>query len=107
MCGVPRRHGEPETADVLLPLIAVCRQCHRDVGGARATCVECHLYHDRARVRQFLSRGRCGDGVEQDDLVIAAGAANLAPPVQTRADQIFVEGLRLPYFKFPRNPEDL
>ncbi len=56
-----------ETADVLLPSIAVCRQCHRDAGGARATCVECHLYHDRARerdfngphtVRQFLSGGR-------------------------------------------------
>ncbi len=51
--------------------------------------------------------GVSGDGVEQDDLVTAAGATNFAPPVQIRADQIFVEGLRLPYFKFPRNPEDL
>ncbi|MGH7331647.1 MAG: heme-binding protein, partial [Candidatus Rokuibacteriota bacterium] len=51
--------------------------------------------------------GVSGDGVEQDDLVTAAGATNFAPAVQIRADQIFVEGLRLPYFKFPRNPEDL
>jgi Doubled CXXCH motif (Paired_CXXCH_1) len=59
--------GSTETADVLLPSIAGCRQCHRDAGGARATCVECHLYHDHARerdfngphtVRQFLSGGR-------------------------------------------------
>lgn len=59
--------GSTETLDVLLPSISVCRECHRDSGGARATCVECHLYHDRARerdlngphtIRQFLSGGR-------------------------------------------------
>jgi hypothetical protein len=27
------------------------------------------------------------------------------PPVRIRADQVFVGGLRLPLFKFPRNPE--
>ena len=39
-----------KTTDVLLPGIAVCRECH--VSGkqdaARATCVECHIYHDPA-----------------------------------------------------------
>ncbi len=59
--------GSTETVDVLLPSISVCRECHRDAGGARGTCVECHLYHDRARerdfngpqtIRRFLSGGR-------------------------------------------------
>jgi hypothetical protein len=40
-----------DTADILLPKLQVCRECHRDGGGARAACVECHLYHDRAKER--------------------------------------------------------
>src|SRR5207244_223596 len=43
--------------------------------------------------------GVSGDGVEQDDLVSAAGATGFAPPVQLRADQVLVGGIRLPYFK--------
>lgn len=49
--------------------------------------------------------GLSGDGVEQDDLISAAGATNFAPPIWIRADQIILGGTRLPYFKFPRNPE--
>jgi hypothetical protein len=40
-----------ETADVLLPSVATCQQCHRTSGGAKASCVECHLYHDKAEER--------------------------------------------------------
>ena len=40
-----------ETTDVLLPSIATCRECHRDSGGARSRCVECHLYHDKTKER--------------------------------------------------------
>lgn len=55
-----------ETADVLLPSVSVCRECHRAKGGARASCVECHLYHDKTKDRdpdgpltvQRLVRGR-------------------------------------------------
>jgi len=40
-----------KTSDVLLPGIAVCRECH--VSGkqdaASGNCVECHVYHDPAR----------------------------------------------------------
>ncbi len=55
-----------ETTDVLLPRMQVCRECHRDGGGARAGCVECHAYHDRSKERtpdgphtvpQFTARG--------------------------------------------------
>jgi uncharacterized protein GlcG (DUF336 family) len=49
--------------------------------------------------------GVSGDGVEQDDYVTAGGAAGFEPPDNIRADQIFIRGVRLPYFKFPRNPE--
>jgi hypothetical protein len=48
--------------------------------------------------------GVSGDGVEQDDYVTAAGAAGFEAPVAMRADQISISGVRLPYFKFPRNP---
>jgi uncharacterized protein GlcG (DUF336 family) len=49
--------------------------------------------------------GVSGDGVEQDDYVTAAGAAGHEPPPNQRADHIILRGVRLPYWKFPRNPE--
>lgn len=48
--------------------------------------------------------GISGDGVDQDDLIGAAGANSFAPPASIRADQIFVRGVRLPFLKFPRSP---
>jgi uncharacterized protein GlcG (DUF336 family) len=55
--------------------------------------------------------GVSGDGVEQDDLVTAAGAgcpgcpASFVAPPDIRADRVIIGGVRLPFFKFPRNPE--
>jgi len=49
--------------------------------------------------------GVSGDGVEQDDYVTAAGAQGFEAPDPQRADQVFIRGVRLPYWKFPRNPE--
>lgn len=49
--------------------------------------------------------GVSGDGVDQDDLVAASGAANFAPPTKIRADTQTVKGIRLPYAKFPRDPD--
>jgi uncharacterized protein GlcG (DUF336 family) len=48
--------------------------------------------------------GISGDGVDQDDFVTSGGSAGFEAPAAIRADQIFIEGVRLPYFKFPRNP---
>jgi uncharacterized protein GlcG (DUF336 family) len=48
--------------------------------------------------------GVSGDGVDQDDFVTHGGTAGFEAPLAIRADQIFDEGVRLPYFKFPRNP---
>jgi hypothetical protein len=47
----PDARKSTDTADVLLPKMAVCQECHREGGGARAGCVECHLYHDRSKER--------------------------------------------------------
>lgn len=48
--------------------------------------------------------GISGDGVEQDDYVAAQAALGFEPPPEKRADRVFIEGVRLPYLKFPRNP---
>ncbi|HVF68595.1 MAG TPA: heme-binding protein [Pyrinomonadaceae bacterium] len=48
--------------------------------------------------------GISGDGVDQDDLIAAAGAQGFEPPAAIRADQIIVRGTRLPFLKFPRSP---
>jgi uncharacterized protein GlcG (DUF336 family) len=48
--------------------------------------------------------GISGDGVDQDDLIAAAGANGFSPPPAMRSDQVFVRGVRLPFLKFPRSP---
>jgi uncharacterized protein GlcG (DUF336 family) len=48
--------------------------------------------------------GISGDGVDQDDLIAAAGSVGFEPPVAMRADQFFVRGVRMPFLKFPRSP---
>lgn len=49
--------------------------------------------------------GVSGDGVDQDDYIAAAGAAGFEPPATIRCDQFFYQNVRLPYVKFPRNPD--
>ena len=48
--------------------------------------------------------GVSGDGVDQDDYATAAGAALFPAPDTIRADRVQIRRLRLPYWKFPRNP---
>lgn len=48
--------------------------------------------------------GVSGDGVDQDDVVTTVGELSLTAPVNKRADQYYVSGVRLPYQKFNRNP---
>jgi uncharacterized protein GlcG (DUF336 family) len=48
--------------------------------------------------------GISGDGVDQDDFVAAGGSAGFEAPTAIRADQIVLQGVRLPYLKFPSNP---
>jgi len=48
--------------------------------------------------------GVSGDGIDQDDIIAAAGADAFAPAAPIRSDQIFVRGVRLPFLKFPARP---
>ncbi len=51
--------------------------------------------------------GVSGDGVDQDDVVTAFATAGFKTPTGVlRADETFFNGIRLPYQKFNRNPED-
>jgi uncharacterized protein GlcG (DUF336 family) len=67
--------------------------------------------------------GVSGDGVDQDDYVSDGGACGPGPgacvngcpsgaancyeaPTAMRADQVLIQGIRLPYISFPRNPTD-
>ena len=49
--------------------------------------------------------GVSGDGIDQDDLIAAAGTEGFPSAVAIRADQQFYLGVRLPYAKFPRDSE--
>ena len=50
--------------------------------------------------------GISGDGVDQDDIVGASGCGDeFAAPDAIRADKFTYDGARLPFAKFPRNPE--
>lgn len=66
------------------------------------------LYKDNGAGTTVLvgGLGVSGDGVDQDDYVTAAGLAGFEPPESIRADHLSIENVRLPFFKFPRNPED-
>jgi uncharacterized protein GlcG (DUF336 family) len=48
--------------------------------------------------------GLSGDGVEQDDVVSNGGALGFLPQKGIRADRLKIKRVRLPYFKFNRNP---
>lgn len=53
--------------------------------------------------------GVSGDGVEQDDYVTAGAVSGFDPPEELRVDRSTIRTrdgvVRLPYWKFPRNPE--
>lgn len=49
--------------------------------------------------------GISGDGVEQDDYVAFRGAAGFLPDESIWADRVKIRGVRMPFLKFPRNPE--
>jgi hypothetical protein len=43
--------------------------------------------------------------VDQDDFVTSGGAAGFDAPLNILASQIVIRGVRLPFWNFPRNPE--
>jgi uncharacterized protein GlcG (DUF336 family) len=62
------------------------------------------LYRNGRMIGGF---GASGDGVAQDDVITDAGARGFLPANESqRADSVIINGVRLPYFKFSRNPEE-
>jgi hypothetical protein len=49
--------------------------------------------------------GVSGDGIDQDDIVASSGSVGFLPPPEIRADHMQYRGARLPYAKYPRNPD--
>jgi uncharacterized protein GlcG (DUF336 family) len=98
----PGPFAEMLAADLANP----CTQGHQAAGPNQSGIVffpgSAPLYRNGALVGGL---GVSGDGVEQDDYVTAGGAAGYEAPEWLRADLIFLRGVRLPYWKFPRNPE--
>jgi uncharacterized protein GlcG (DUF336 family) len=83
-----------------------CTQAHQAANANQSGIVffpgSAALYRNEQMVGGL---GVSGDGVEQDDFVTAGGAQGYEPPESIRADQVFIRDVRLPYWKFPRNPE--
>jgi uncharacterized protein GlcG (DUF336 family) len=48
--------------------------------------------------------GVSGDGVDQDDYVTYNAATGFLPPTAIDADNVLIDGVRMPFLKFPRNP---
>ena len=48
--------------------------------------------------------GVSGDGIDQDDLVSAMGSTGFESPPEIRCDTVIFRDTRLPFVKFPRNP---
>jgi uncharacterized protein GlcG (DUF336 family) len=48
--------------------------------------------------------GVSGDGVDQDDYAAAGGGAGFEAPTAIRADNYYINGVRLTYQKFPADP---
>lgn len=49
--------------------------------------------------------GVSGDGVDQDDYIAAGGTIGFEAPASIRTDQYSYKNVKLPYIKFPRQPE--
>ncbi len=50
--------------------------------------------------------GVSGDGVDEDDYVTNGGATGFLPPQAIDADNVVIDGVRMPFLKFPRNPRN-
>lgn len=48
--------------------------------------------------------GVSGDGADQNDYIAFIGTTGFEAPAELRSDNILVRGVRLPYARYPRNP---
>jgi uncharacterized protein GlcG (DUF336 family) len=50
--------------------------------------------------------GISGDGIDQDDIIASTGSVGYEAPAGVRCDTLLPRGVRLPYVKFPRHPDN-
>jgi uncharacterized protein GlcG (DUF336 family) len=81
--------------------VATCTSIPELANGTQIFAGSVPLYKNGVLVGAI---GISGDGIDQDDIIAAAGAQGYSPAVEIRADQIFVRTVRLPFVKFPRSP---
>jgi len=55
-CHTQARTSE-QTADVLIPAMKACTQCHGDGGTSLDDCAKCHQYHNRSLERDRVPGG--------------------------------------------------
>jgi len=85
----------------ILPANVPCSDITNLPNGIQIFAGSVPLYKDGELVGAV---GISGDGIDQDDIIAAAGSTGFAPPPPIRADQFFVRDVRLPFVKFPRSP---
>ncbi len=107
--------GEWSVYNVGLQLDLVKRNLERAIAGRNVRCTDITALAGGIQIfagsvplykgdELVGSIGISGDGIDQDDIIAAAGSRGFVAPSAIRADQIFVRGTRLPFVKFPRNP---
>jgi uncharacterized protein GlcG (DUF336 family) len=113
--GIDRTRSGPFFADFTLDVATPCSQGFQPANANQSGIVffpgSIGLYSGNQLIGGL---GVSGDGVEQDDFVTAATvsqincatcAPNWTPRPEIRADRVIIGDVRLPFFKFPRNPE--
>jgi uncharacterized protein GlcG (DUF336 family) len=88
-------------APPILPANVPCTDIPNLPNGLQIFAGSVPLYKDGELVGAI---GISGDGIDQDDIIAAAGSAGFAAPPAVRSDQFSVRGVRLPFVKFPRSP---
>jgi uncharacterized protein GlcG (DUF336 family) len=86
---------------ILLGGVAPCTSLSNLPNGLQIFAGSIPLYRNGELIGAI---GISGDGIDQDDYIAAAGSIGYVPAVNIRSDQFFVRGVRLPFVKFPRNP---
>jgi uncharacterized protein GlcG (DUF336 family) len=113
--GIDRTRSGPFFADFTLDVATPCSQGFQPASATQSGIVffpgSIGLYSGNNLIGGL---GVSGDGVEQDDFVTASTVAqingptippNWTPRPEIRADRVIIGDVRLPFFKFPRNPE--
>lgn len=88
--------------DLATPCSQGTQPANRNQNGVVFFAGSSPLYRNRVLIGGL---GISGDGIDQDDYVTVGAAGSFLPPSDLWSDQRHVDAVRLPMFKFPRQPE--